>query len=68
MTVLPVFASALKASRTVSVFAMTTESGPAAARRPLFEAILSKDAVGGGSASGGHAVGKRRSFDSPAKA
>ena len=57
---------ALKACRTDSVLAIITESGPAAARRPFLEAILSKEAVGGGSALDGHGDGRRRSFDSPA--
>ena len=62
---LPLELFASKASRTESVLAMTTESGPAAASKPLFEAMLNKEAVGGGSASDGHGVGSRRTFDSP---
>ncbi len=62
---LPVGVFALKACRTLSVLAITTESGPAAAIRPLFEAILNKEAVGGGRASDGHGDGSSRTFDSP---
>ena len=64
---LSVVLAALKPCRTDSVLAMTTESGPAAASKPFFEAILSKEAVDGGSASDGHGDGRRRSFDSPAR-
>ena len=59
-------ADAENASRTESVPAITTDSGPAAARRPFFEAIERSDAVGGGSESAGHADGNRRNFASPA--
>lgn len=45
-----------------------TDSGPAAASKPFFEAIDSNDAVGGGSESLGHGEGSKRSFASPATA
>ena len=48
------------------MLAIITESGPAAASNPLVEAILSRDAVGGGKESKGHGDGSNRSFDSPA--
>lgn len=41
------------------------EDGPAAASNPLWDAMLSNDAVGGGGASVGH-DGVIRSFVSPA--
>ena len=56
---------AVKACRTLSVPAIMTESGPAAASRPLWEATLNKEAVGGGRASAGHGDGSSRTFDSP---
>lgn len=55
-----------KACRTDSVLAITTDSGPAAARRPFFEAMPSREAVGGGRALLGHGEGKSRTLDSPA--
>jgi len=62
---LAVEALTLKACRTLSVLAIMTESGPAAATRPVFEATLNREAVGGGRASVGHGDGKSRTFDSP---
>jgi len=53
------------ACRTDSVPAMITDSGPAAARRPFFEAMESKEALGGGRESAGHGDGSRRSSASP---
>lgn len=52
--------------RTDSVPATTTDSGPAAARRPFFDAIDSSEAVGGGRESMGHGEGSNCSFVSPA--
>ena len=57
---------AVKACRTEAVLATITVSGPAAARRPFFEATVSSEAVGGGRASLGHGEGSNRSFASPA--
>ena len=57
--------TASKAALTESVLAMTTESGPAAASNPLLEAMLNREAVGGGRASEGHGVGSSRTLDSP---
>ena len=54
------------ACRTELVSAKMTESGPAAASRPFFEAIDNNDAVGGGRESFGHGKGSRRNFASPA--
>ena len=54
--------------RTDSVLAMMTDSGPAAARRPFFDAIDSNEAVGGGRESTGHGDGNNCSFVSPAMA
>lgn len=54
------------ACRTESVPAITTDSGPAAARRPFFEAMESKEALGGGRESAGHGDGSRRTLASPA--
>lgn len=56
----------VNAWRTDSVLAIITESGPAAASSPLVEAILSREAVGGGNESKGHGDGSRRSLESPA--
>ena len=58
-------ASAVKASRTASVVAITTDSGPAAASRPLLLATLSKEEVDGGRLSAGHDEGRSRTFASP---
>jgi len=66
-TLLPLSVMFLKASLIASAFAMTTELGPAAATRPGFDATLSKDEVGGGKASAGHASGRSFSFVSPLK-
>ena len=52
--------------RTESVLAMMTDSGPAAATRPLLEAMESNEAVGGGRESEGHDEGSNRSLASPA--
>ena len=54
------------ACRIELVSARMTESGPAAASRPFFEAIDSSDAVGGGRESFGHGEGNKRNFASPA--
>lgn len=66
LTLFPGALLAANASRTESMLAPITESGPAAASRPLFEAMLSREAVGGGGASFGHGDGSSRSFASPA--
>ena len=52
--------------RTESVLATITESGPAAARRPLIDATDSNEAVGGGRESAGQGAGNSCSFVSPA--
>ena len=57
---------AVYACRTESVLAITTDSGPAAASKPFFEAILSNEAVEGGRLSDGHGEGKSFSFELPA--
>ena len=54
------------ACRTDSVPATITDSGPAAARRPFFDAMDSNEAVGGGRDSVGHGDGSNCNFDSPA--
>ena len=59
-------APVVKACRTDSVLATTTESGPAAASSPFFDATDSKDAVGGGRESMGHGDGSNCNFVSPA--
>ena len=50
------------------MLAITTESGPAAAKRPLFEAMESKEALGGGRSLVGHGDGNRRTLASPERA
>lgn len=52
--------------RTDSVLAIITDSGPAAARRPFFDAMDSKEAVGGGRESMGHGDDSNCNFVSPA--
>lgn len=52
--------------RTDSVPATMTDSGPAAARRPFFDATDSNEAVGGGRESMGHGDGSNCNFASPA--
>lgn len=54
--------------RTDSVLAITTDSGPAAAIIPFWEAMLSSEAVDGGRALLSHGEGNNRSLDSPAMA
>lgn len=57
---------AVKLCRTDSVLARMTDSGPAAARRPFFDATDSSEAVGGGRELVGHGVGSNCSLVSPA--
>lgn len=65
--VLPLAAfPAVNPCRTDSVLARITDSGPAAARRPFFDATDSSEAVGGGRESAGHGDGSIRSLVSPA--
>ena len=58
--------SAANPCRTDSVAATITDWGPAAARRPFFEATDSNEDVGGGRASTGHGDGNNCNFVSPA--
>ena len=58
--------SAANPCRTDSVAATITDWGPAAARRPFFEATDSNEDVGGGSVSMGHGDGNNCNFVSPA--
>ena len=59
--------AAVNAFLTDSVLAIMTASGPAAASRPLFEAVLNSEDVGGGRASAGHGEGRSLTFASPAR-
>ncbi len=56
----------VKACLTDSVLAIMTTSGPAAATRPLFDAILINEEVGGGRASDGQGDGSSLTLASPA--
>ena len=57
---------AANSCRTDSVAATITDWGPAAARRPFFEATDSNEDVGGGRLSMGHGDGNNCNFVSPA--
>ena len=50
---------------TTSVVLITSTSGPAPTTRPLVCATARSEEVGAGSASSGHAVGRKRIFASP---
>ena len=66
-TLFSALTDAEKACRTDSVPAITTDSGPAAASKPLLDAMLSNEAVGGGRASRGQGEGSSLIFTSPAR-